>query len=76
MSAFSWPTREQVIAVHDASIERFGGASGIRDPGMVLRANGIKFKPRHAEFCNVMLGVAAGDVSLTELIRWVEKQIA
>lgn len=128
MSAFSWPTREQVIAVHDASLARFGGAPGIRDPGMlnsalarpfasfggvdafpddisctcamahaiisdhpfvdgnkrtgaavlgmVLRANGVRFKPRHAEFCEVMLGIAASKVSLDEFTRWVRSQVA
>lgn len=128
MSEFHWPTRQQVIAVHDASLARFGGAPGIRDSGMldsalarpfasfegvnafpddisrtcamahaiisdhpfvdgnkrtgaavlgmVLRANGKRFKPRHTEFCEVMLGVAAGKVSLDELTKWVSTQIA
>jgi death-on-curing protein len=128
VSEFFWPSREQVIAVHDASLARFGGASGIRDPGMldsalarpfasfdgvdafpddisracamahaiisdhpfvdgnkrtgaavlgmVLRSNGMRFKPRHAEFCEVMLGVATGKVSLDKLARRVRSQVA
>ena len=43
--------------------------------GMALRANGIQFKPRHAEFCAVMLGIAAGDVSPESLTKWVKSQV-
>lgn len=127
MSAPIWPTEEQVLAVHDAAIARFGGASGVRDNGllesalarpfasfggqevfpddvskacaachaiiknhpfldgnkragaavlgMVLRANGMEFKPGHREFCAEMLGVAAGDISLESLTKWVKAQV-
>ena len=43
--------------------------------GMTPRANGMQFKPRHAEFCAAMLGVAAGDVSLESLTKWVKSQV-
>lgn len=43
--------------------------------GMTLRANGVQFKPRHAEFCAAMLGVAAGAVSLESLTKWVKSQV-
>lgn len=127
MSGTVWPTKEQVLAVHEATLARFGGASGVRDGGMlesalarpfasfggaeafpddiskacaachaiisnhpfvdgnkrtgaavlgmVLRANGLSFKPKHSEFCAAMLGVAAGDVSLESLTKWVRRQV-
>lgn len=127
MSGFLWPTKEQVLAVHDAAINRFGGAAGVRDEGlldsalarpfasfggndafpddiskacdlchviisnrpfidgnkhagaavlgMTLRANGVQFKPRHTEFYAAMIGVAAGDVSLESLTKWVRSQV-
>lgn len=43
--------------------------------GMTLRANGVQFKPRHAEFCAAMLSVAAGAVSLESLTKWVKSQV-
>ena len=43
--------------------------------GMTLRANGVQFKPRHAEFYAAMIGVAAGDVSLESLTKWVKSQV-
>ena len=127
MSGFLWPTKEQVLAVHDAAINRFGGAADVRDEGlldpalarpfassggndafpddiskvcalchaiisnhpfvdgnkragaavlgMTLRANGEQFKPRHTEFYAAMIGVAAGDVSLESLTKWVRSQV-
>lgn len=35
MSGFLWPSKEQVLAVHDAAIVRFGGATGVRDEGLL-----------------------------------------
>lgn len=127
MSGFIWPSKDQIIAVHDASLKRFGGAEGIRDQGllesalarpfasfagrevfpsdiakvcamchalvtnhpfvdgnkrvgaailgMVLRVNGLRFKPRHEEFYAVILGVASGKISLESLTSWVLTQI-
>lgn len=127
MSRFAWPSIEQVIAVHDASIARFGGLSGVRDRGlleaslarpfasfagvdafpddvaracamahaiisshpfadgnkrtgtavlgMVLRANGLHFKPRHDELLQTIMGVASGKTSLDELTCWVRTQL-
>ena len=127
MSGFSWPSRAQVVAVHDAAVARFGGVAGIRDEGMldsalarpfasfggieafpddvakacamchalisdhpfadgnkrtgaavlgmVLRANGLRFKPRHDEFLSMMMGVAAGNVTLESLTDWARKQV-
>ena len=127
MTAFLWPTRDQVISIHDASIARFGGASGLRDLGLldsalarpfssfggvdvfpddisrvcamvhglvanhpfvdgnkrvgaavlgaVLRANGLRFKPRHDEFRDKMLGLAASSLTLESLTEWVRDQV-
>ena len=35
MSTFFWPSKEDVLAVHDISIARFGGTGGIRDEGLL-----------------------------------------
>ncbi len=44
--------------------------------GMVLRSNGMRFKPRHEDFCSVILGVASGEVSLESLTEWVKSQVS
>ena len=43
--------------------------------GMVLHANGIDFAPAHRELYSAIMGVAAGDISLEKLTRWVEDVI-
>lgn len=127
MSGFLWSSKEQVLAVHNAAIVRYGGAPGVHDEGlldsalarpfasfggneafpdniskacalchaiisnhpfidgnkragaailgMTLRADGVQFKPRHTEFYDAMIGVAAGDVSLESLTKWVKSQV-
>lgn len=35
MSDFFWPSKDDVLTVHDISIARFGGTSGIRDEGLL-----------------------------------------
>lgn len=127
MSGFPQPSKEQALAVHSTTVDRFGGAAGIRDEGlldsalarpfasfggndafpndiskacalchviisnhpfidgnkragaailgMTLCANGMQFKPRHVEFNAAMIGVAADDVSLESLTKWVKSQV-
>lgn len=127
METFAWPSREQVIRIHDASIARFGGSFGLRDEGLldsalarpfasfcgvnmfsddiarlcamvfsiignhpfvdgnkrtgtallglVLRSSGMKFKPRHDELYEIMIGVADGSVDLDSLTRWAKLQV-
>lgn len=127
MTRFVWPSVEEVISVHDASVARFGGLSGLRNAGllnaalarpfasfagvdafpddvarvcamvhaiisshpfadgnkrtgaavlgMVLRANGLRFKPRHDELLQSIMGIASGALSLEEFTAWVREQV-
>ena len=126
MKRWRYITLEDVLSIHNVLIERFGGASGVRDEalldsalaqpaqtfdgidlyptmeekaaryaygiinnhpfvdgnkragaaalGMFLRANGRRFKPRHDELYETILGVADGSVSYDDLVKWVQKQ--
>ena len=44
--------------------------------GVFLRMNGCRFKPRHDELLDTMVGVADGSVSFEQLTEWIESQIA
>lgn len=35
MSGFLWPSKEQALAVHSTAVDRFGGAAGVRDEGLL-----------------------------------------
>jgi death-on-curing protein len=117
-------SREEVLAIHAAAIDRFGGLDGLRDEGLLdsaltqpfqtfggtdlypsaiekacryafgiisdhpfldgnkrtgaallgayLRNSGVEFKPDHAAFLRVMLGVADGSVDYGMLVEWVK----
>jgi death-on-curing protein len=117
-------SREEVLAIHTATIERFGGIDGLRDEGLLdsalaqpfqtfggadlypsvvdkacryafgiisdhpfldgnkrtgaallgtyLRMSGTDFKPAHAIFLKVILGVADGSVSFDVLVEWTK----
>lgn len=43
--------------------------------GAFLRMNGYRFKPRHDELLETMIGVANGSVSFEQLAEWVEAQL-
>lgn len=43
--------------------------------GAFLRMNGHRFKPRHDELLETMVGVADGSVSFDQLAEWVALQI-
>lgn len=120
-------TKEEVLAIHAAAIERFGGLSDLRDEGLLdsalaqplqtfdgvdlypsiieracryafgiisdhpfldgnkrtgaallgayLRMSGIDFRPDHAAFLKVMLGVADGSVSYDVLVEWTKSVV-
>ena len=40
-----------------------------------LRANGVRFKPRHDDFYRTIIGVADGSISFEALVDWVNLQI-
>ena len=44
--------------------------------GAFLRVNGCRFKPRHDELLETMMGVADGSVSFDQLTEWLESQVA
>ena len=44
--------------------------------GTYLRMSGIGFRPDHAAFLKVMLGVADGSVGYDALVDWVESVVA
>ena len=35
MSGFLWPSKEQALAVHSTTVDRFGGAADARDEGLL-----------------------------------------
>lgn len=126
MSALAF-SREEVLAIHAATIERFGGLGGLRDEGLLdpalaqpfqtfggadlypsaidkacryafgiisnhpfldgnkrtgaallgayLRMSGVDFRPVHAAFLKVMLGVADGSVSYDALVEWTKSVV-
>ena len=43
--------------------------------GMFLRQNGYRFKPRHDELLNIMIGVADGSISFEQLADWIDAVI-
>ena len=43
--------------------------------GAVLKANGMRFKPRHGELCDMVLGLADGTVTLESFTGWVGNQV-
>lgn len=121
-------SRKEVLAIHAATIERFGGPDGLRDEGLLdsaleqplqtfsgmdlypsviekacryafgivsdhpfldgnkrtgaallgayLRMSGVDFRPGHAAFHKVMLGVADRSVSYDALVEWVKSVVA
>ncbi|MCH3956057.1 MAG: Fic family protein [Olsenella sp.] len=126
MSALAF-SREEVLAIHAATIERFGGLGDLRDEGLLdsalaqpfqtfgganlypsaidkacryafgiisnhpfldgnkrtgaallgayLRMSGVDFRPVHAAFLKVMLGVADGSVSYDALVEWTKSVV-
>ncbi|HEY0851745.1 MAG TPA: type II toxin-antitoxin system death-on-curing family toxin [Bradyrhizobium sp.] len=116
-----WITYEQAIAIHSRQLRRFGGASGLRDEGMLRSAlerpinkwryeqaslpelaaayafglaknhpfvdgnkriafmsmmtfllkNGVAFSPDPAHATQIILSLAAGEVSEESLTRWI-----
>src|SRR5262245_58011996 len=116
-----WVTCDQVIAMHSRQLRRFGGASGMRDEGLLrsalerapnkwhyeqadlatmaaayafglaknhafvdgnkriafmtmmvfLRKNGVRFAPSQAHATQIILSLAAGEVSEESLTRWI-----
>lgn len=126
MSALAF-SREEVLTIHAATIERFGGLGGLRDEGLLdsalaqpfqtfgganlypsaidkacryafgiisnhpfldgnkrtgaallgayLRMSGVDFRPVHAAFLKVMLGVADGSVSYDALVEWTKSVV-
>jgi death-on-curing protein len=49
-------TLDEVLAIHEASLQRFGGAPGIRDPGLLESA---LFRPRSGYYRDVAEMAAA-----------------
>lgn len=49
-------TLEEVLAIHERLIERFGGATGIRDPGLLESA---LFRPRSGYYADIAEMAAA-----------------
>jgi death-on-curing protein len=116
-----WLTYEQVLAIHSRQLRRHGGASGLRDEGILrsalerpvnkwqyeqadlatlaaayafglaknhafvdgnkrvafitmvvfLRKNGVRFAPDQAQSTNIIISLAAGEVSEESLARWI-----
>jgi hypothetical protein len=54
---FRFPTVMSVLAFHDDIIERYGGLVGIREPGLVDSAAGLRVA--HVHWCRLNPGDAA-----------------
>jgi death-on-curing family protein len=51
-----YPTLQEVLAIHELSIERYGGASGVRDMGAIEAA---LFRPQSGYYADIIEEAAA-----------------
>ena len=78
-------SKEQLLLMHEQLIDRYGGSHGIRDEGLLdsalallvtLDLNHIDIKMSSRELEDVILSLAAGDMSEETFSEWIRYHIA
>lgn len=64
---------ETLIGVLDRLIDH--GATVAVLLGTYLRMFGISFKPDHATFLSIMMGVVKGSIDFEKLVDWVQSEV-
>ncbi len=69
-------TKQQVMLLHKDIIAESGGSAEIRDEGLLDSAlNGIEVEYEDNDFIQLVLGVAAGEISDEQLLTWLQAHI-
>ena len=65
-------SKPQILLLHEQLLEATGGSSGLRDEGMLDSAlNGIELEYTQKELSNIILQLAEGTISSSELLGWI-----
>ena len=73
MSDWKWLNRKVLLLLHDESLAEHGGASGLRDEGLL--DSGFRLMATQAEATLTILDVAAGEIDEATLAQWIRTQI-
>ena len=65
-------SKPQILLLHEQLLEATGGSPGLRDEGMLDSAlNGIELEYTQKELSNIILQLAEGTISSSELLGWI-----